>query len=234
MAEIASIFRVLVDFKAIIVSLHKEFSLDANYRKGHGTIFREWFRENHAGEFLFHTERLKGTRQDIVAMGSLAIVWSRVAYLEFLDERLRGVGKSDRILQTCLFIELSSLQIAAAARLFSILYLSIVVPVRFLAGKTHTLSDCTVNGHNAKFQEMLDKPELIVDEQFMMGMFSFLEEKIPKFKKYNEYLYEPKKSVFISRDGSKVVSFKLSWAELFNPTDEDNQATTPIMEKVGK
>ena len=40
---------------------------------------------------------------------------------------------------------------------------------------------------------MLDKPELIVDEQFMMGMFSFLEEKIPKFKKYIEYLYKLKK-----------------------------------------
>ena len=104
-----------LDFKAIIVSLHKEFSLDANYPKGHGTIFRKWFRENHAGEFLFHTERSKGTRQDIVAMGLLAIFWSRVAYLEFLDERLRGVGKSDRILQTCLFIELRSLEIAAAA-----------------------------------------------------------------------------------------------------------------------
>jgi len=73
-----------------------------------------------------------------------------------------------------------------------------------------------------------------VDEQFMTGMFSFLEEKIPKFKKYNGYLYEHKKSVFISRAGSKVVSFKLLRVELFNPTDEDNQATTPIIEKLGK
>jgi len=96
---------------------------------------------------LFHTERSKGTRQDIVAMGSLAIFWDRGACIEFLDERLRGVGKSDSILQECMFIELSSLEIAAAARLFSIFYLSIVIPVRFLAGKTHTLSDCTVNGH---------------------------------------------------------------------------------------
>ena len=86
----------------------------------------------------------------------------------------------------------------------------------------------------AKFKEMEDKPELIVDEQFMMGMFSFIEEKIPPFKKYNEYLYVTKKSVFISRAGSKVVSFQLLRAELFNPTDEDNKATTPFMQKLGK
>ena len=115
MAEIASIFRVSVDLKAIIVSLHKEFSLDTNYPKGHGTIFCKWFRENHSGEFLFHTERSKGTRQDIVAMGLLAIFWNRGACIKFLDERLRGIGKSDRILQACIFIELSSLEIAVAA-----------------------------------------------------------------------------------------------------------------------
>ena len=137
----------------------------------------------------------------------------------------------------------------AAAQLFSILYLSIVVPVRFLEGKTHTLSGCTVNGHKwgviimgivadtlyKKFQEMLDKPELIVDEQFMTGMFSFLEEKIPKFKNYNEYLYKRKKLAFFSRAGLKVVLFKLLWAaELFNTMNKDNRATTPIMEKLGK
>ena len=81
---------------------------------------------------------------------------------------------------------------------------------------------------------MLDRPELIVDEQFMMGMFSFLKEKIPRFKKYNEYLYKPKKLVFISWAGLKVVLFKLLRAELFNPTDKDNQATTPIIQKLGK
>ena len=64
----------------------------------------------------------------------------------------------------------------------------------------------------------------------MTGMFSVLKEKVPKFKKYNEYLYKR----IILRAGSKVVLFKLLWAELFNPTDKDNQATTPIIKKLGK
>merc|ERR1712032_1312372 len=64
MEKIAKIYRVLVDFKAIIVSLHKEFSLDANYPKGHGTIFHKLFLENHAGEFLFHTESFGDARKN--------------------------------------------------------------------------------------------------------------------------------------------------------------------------
>ena len=40
------------NIKEVIYSVHKEFSLVANYAKGHGQIFRDWFIKNHAGNFF--------------------------------------------------------------------------------------------------------------------------------------------------------------------------------------
>ena len=87
--HISPVWRVSSDVKDIIHSMHKEFSLTANYPKGHGQIFRDWFLEKHAGEFLFQTEHTAGSRQDIVAMGSLAFYWNRNVYLEFLRDRMK-------------------------------------------------------------------------------------------------------------------------------------------------
>lgn len=69
------------DVKDIIHSLHKEFSFTANYPKGHRQLFREFYLEKHAGEYLFQTKRTVGSRQDIVAMGSLALYYNRNVYL---------------------------------------------------------------------------------------------------------------------------------------------------------
>ena len=129
--HISPVWRVSSDVKDIIHLMHKEFSLTANYPKGHGQIFCNWFLENHAGEFLFQTERTAGSRQDIVAMGSLALYWNRNVYIEFLSDRMKWYGGDDKnILQSCLWMELTSLEVATSARLFSILYLSLIVPVR--------------------------------------------------------------------------------------------------------
>ena len=67
-----------------------------------------------------------------------------------------------------------------------------------------------------KFKKIGDKPELICNEEFMMGMSQYLEEDIEEFKKYNEYLYRQKKSMFISCTGSKVVSYKLLGEKLYS------------------
>ena len=150
LSQIPTILRVSADLKSIIYAVHKEFSLDANYPKGHGKIFRDWYLEAHAGEFLFHTERSNGSRQDIVAIGSMAIYYNRGVYLEFLDERMKltsATSGDKNILQSCLFIQLGCVELAAAARLFCILYLSMVIPVRWFAAKTHKLSHRTVQGY---------------------------------------------------------------------------------------
>ena len=79
-------------------SVPKEFSLTANYPKGHGKLFREWIIKNYPLEFLLHAERASGSRQDLICMGADAIYMKRPLNVEFLDQRLRIKG-NDNILQ---------------------------------------------------------------------------------------------------------------------------------------
>ena len=92
---------------ALIRAFDKEFSLCANYCKGHGMLFNKWMKEHHAGELLLHVERAGGARHDLFVEGFPAIYWNRVYCIEFLDERLRLSGEGN-ILQENLFIILSS------------------------------------------------------------------------------------------------------------------------------
>ena len=75
--EIAPEFRVSPSFICLARAFDKEFSLTANYPKGHGEIFGQWMKENHKGELLFHVERaVKGGRQDIASMAAMAMYWN--------------------------------------------------------------------------------------------------------------------------------------------------------------
>ena len=114
---------------AVIRAFDKEFSLNANYPKGHGELFKEWIKENHEGELLLHVERAGGSRQDLFVEGAPAIYWNREYCLEFLDMQLRDYTKGN-ILQENLFVILSLLEMVGLSRLLSILYLCICMPVR--------------------------------------------------------------------------------------------------------
>ena len=137
--EISSFLRVSPDLAHIIRAYHKEFSLTSNYPKGHGELFRDWIIKNYPMEFLLHAERAAGNRQDIICMGADAVYINRPLNVEFLDERLR-IKDNANILQENLFVVLSSLEMIAVSRLFSILHVSIVKPFRWLAGNTHKLA----------------------------------------------------------------------------------------------
>ena len=62
-------------------------------------------------------------------------------YLEFLDWMLKKTGKNNKasILQRNLFIALGSVEMIAVSRLLSIIHISVCMPFRWLAGKTHEL-----------------------------------------------------------------------------------------------
>ena len=92
--EIDPKLRVSASISAVIRAVNKEFSLSANYPKGHGELFREWMKSNHSGELLLHVERAKGSRQDLCTEGCMAIVMNWPYYIEFLDEQLRKRKKS--------------------------------------------------------------------------------------------------------------------------------------------
>ena len=131
--------RVSTSIENILRAFDKEFSLAANYPKGHGEIFRKWIETHHPGAVLFHVERTGGSRQDMCVEGAGAIYWNHKYWIEFLDQRLRYPG--DNVLQENLFIILSSCEMLALARVCSIIHLSICIPTRWLVGNTQELEE---------------------------------------------------------------------------------------------
>ena len=127
------------DLAHVIRAFHKEISITANYPKGHGKQFRTWMMKRYPNEFLMNTNRATGNRQDIITMGAGPIYWNRKLNVKLLDDVLRVKGASN-ILQEFLFTVLSSLEMIANSRFFSILHLSICLPFRRLAGYTHKLA----------------------------------------------------------------------------------------------
>ena len=141
--------RILTMFTPLAQAYDKEFSLATNYPKGHGELFAKWMKENYPGELLFHVESTHGSRQDIMFTAALAIAMNRSFNIEFLDYCLcmSDKTKQDHVLQRSLFILLSSVEMAAQARLLAIMYLSIILPLRWLAGNTHKLASFHWGAH---------------------------------------------------------------------------------------
>ena len=69
--------RVTPGIEAVLRAVNKEFSLNANYPKGHGDIFRQRMNKNHPGALLFHVERASGSRQDLCVEGAGAVFWNQ-------------------------------------------------------------------------------------------------------------------------------------------------------------
>ena len=138
LGKIDSSLRVSTMFTSFARAYDKEFSLAANYPKGHGELFIEWLKENYPGQLLFHVESTHGSRQDIMFTAALAIAMNRSFNVEFLDYCLwmSDKMKKDHVLQRNLFVVLSSLEMATQARLLSIMYLFIILPLQWLAGNT--------------------------------------------------------------------------------------------------
>ena len=97
-------------------------------------------KEKYSWVLLIHVECACKGRMDVVPMASMAIYWNRNYCIEFLNEMISFCGRDDNILATNQMILLGSLEMAAVARLWSILYISLLSPLRWLAGKTHELA----------------------------------------------------------------------------------------------
>jgi hypothetical protein len=202
-------------------------------------------KDNHSGELLFHVERaVSGGRQDIASMAALAIYWNRNYCVDFLEEMFVYSGKDDNILAGNLWSLLASTEMISVARLWSIFHLSIIMPIRWLAAKTHELAE-----HNWGYISMgrvLDKlkedlesivaqPELIHDESFMMGLMDEFADDLPPFKEYLTHKFEHEKRSFFASSSSsseKVCPLKDLRQELFHPRDQDNKESTPMLEEL--
>lgn len=240
--NISSFLRISPDLAHIIRAYHKEFSLTSNYPKGHGELFRDWIIKNYPMEFLLHAERANGNRMDVICMGADAVYINRPLNVEFLDERLR-IKDNANILQENLFIVLSSLEMIAVSRLFSILHVSIVIPFRWLAGNTHKLAHHkwgarsmgrAVDILHTACGELLDDIKLIHDKTFMMNLFDDIADEIPEFKKFLDFEFENKMTEFVETSQTKSIPYSKLIDELFSPKDDDNKESTAILEKVAK
>ena len=229
--------RVSTSMESVLRALDKEFSINANYAKGHGDLFYEWMHYNHPEALLLHVERAGGSRQDLAVEGAGALYYNRVYYIEFLDERLRACGTEGNILQENLFIILSSLDMVAQARICSIVHLSICLPMRWLAGNSHKLAEYDWSVRSmGRAADMLQTaleaieadPHLFLDQDFMFGIFDKLIDELPPFKAYLEYMYESKAMSLVGSSATNILPLASLRDELFHPDSETNQDTDDV------
>ena len=104
---------VMTMFDRILRVADKEFSLPANYPKGHGDMFKNLLPKYHFGALLVPA----GWCQDLATKEASAIYWNRIYYVEFLDESLQGT--KDYILQKNLFVVLTLMEMVALSHVLS-------------------------------------------------------------------------------------------------------------------
>ena len=243
--EIDPCLRVKTVFSALARAYDKAFSLSANYPKGFGEHFLVWMMEYHPGYVLYHVERARGSRQDMILEAAMAIYMNREVNVEYLNYALAMPGKRrDNILMRNLFILLASPEMAAQSRLLCIVYFAIGMPLRWLAGKTHELKDFPVGAppenqwcarsygrvldtFDKKLTEIIASPSLFLSEHYMMHMFSEFEDELPPFKEYLDMMFTKRSIIVKSQNtGMRVAHFAMAKNELFQPRKKTNRDTT--------
>ena len=126
-------------------------------------------------------------------------------------------------------------EIISQSRLFAILYISFCLPMRWLAAKTPELGQWgwgpisngnAINTLQKNMMHIVDDPTKILDEDFMMSMFSKYLNMLPLFRKYWDHLFEKKQMVVVaSESGAKMLQFAELRKELFHLSDPTNAAT---------
>ena len=219
-----SILRIDMNVEDLYRCVEKEFGQTANYSKGEGGRFGYWLQEYHQGAYLYPiTRACGGTRQDLCVEGAPAVLMNLPYYLQFLKWQMGTCGtKGDGILATKLYIMLTSVEVVALLRVLSILHISICLPTRWLAGKTQDLSAYDFGYYDmgkaldlmeTTFKSIVDDPKLILDEDFMMSIFSEISETVDPFQEYLTYMFEEKLSPTISKSTS-IDDKVLPWDEV--------------------
>ena len=234
--KIDSRLRVTTLWLAFARAYDKEFSLAANYPKGHGALFLAFVRKYYPGILLFHVESTHGARQDIMYSSALAIYINRWLNVEFLDKCLSVTGKKNNILQRNLFVLLTSDEIVAQSRLLSIVYVSCMLPLRWLAGKTHELAKykwgaysmgLVLDTFRTKLRALKAVLKLFLNETFMMSLFEDIMNKLPLFRDYWDHLLKKKTMNVVSRkSGARLMGLAGAVKEMFHPKVPTNIACT--------
>ena len=118
-----------INMESIVLAMDKLFYLISNYSKGNMEAFRIYVEEYYPDSLLYHVSNTKGNQQDIICICVGLGYMNRSVYIEYLDKWLRAHDKSNT-LEENMYILLSSQSTTAIFRLFSIIDLSIVIPMK--------------------------------------------------------------------------------------------------------
>ena len=137
-----------------------------------------------------------------------------------------------------MFIILCSIEMIAQLRIASIVFMALVVPMRWLAGKTYELALAhhswlersmgrDVNPMYNTFVEVEADRQLMLNKDFIMGIFAQLYKELPELKAYLEYFFEETESNVIGSCNREdcVLAIDLAKFEVFYPTRIENQQT---------
>ena len=238
--DIHFLLRVSTSIEAHLIAIEKEFGATANYAKGHGARFIAWMKRWHPGALLFPVLRVTaGSRQDSGTEGAIVAYMNRKYYIPFLFQELAAKTKDHSILQKNLYIILRSSEMIASFRLLSIMHVAIVLPHRWLAGNAHLLADenfgITDMAEVAQLirdglEEITSNGELILDQDYMMGILKPIQDKVPKFKEYMQFMFEEHTCFAVgsrSEEDKNIVYDELL-AELFYPVRQENMDTNDL------
>ncbi len=227
----------------ILIQVDKEYNLTANYPKGHGDDFHDWLCRYHPLLRRLPTVRVcGGNRQDSDFEGSLPVYDSLDEMLAFTNECLKC---SDNALQHCLFITLSSMEVIAQLRVASILFLSVIVPMHWLAGNTHKLAHrnwgerymgCAIDLLHSAFVKIQSDGALLLDYDFIMKIFCPLYSDLPEFEGYISYYFENKEGNIVGsvQFKDRVLSIDKAMEELFWPPEICNLETSVCCKEFGR
>ena len=160
-----------------------------------------------------------------------------------LDEQLRMMGSGDgNILQENMFVIFTSTPMIALFRVCSILHVAICIPMRWLAGNTHTLKEYNWSIRSmgraldileSSLHAIISDHKLILNKTFMMDIFSSLREELPPFHDFLEYKFEKQQTKVIGNLGECAALYLMLCEELFDPRQESNIESNAIAEELG-
>lgn len=237
LAIIPTHLRVSCRLSEILIQCDKEYNFSANYPKGHGDEFHDWLKRYHPDKHRLPIIRVSGgNRQDSSFEGALPLYDGLDEMLAFTNECLQS---SSNKLQRCLMITLGSVEVIAQLRVASIMYLSVIVPLRWLAGNTHKLAHRNWGERSMgkaldllheSFVKIRSDPSLLLKEPFIMNIFKPLYAQLPELKEYLNYYREEKvgNTVGSFNEEDRVLAIDQAISEVFYPTKVRNRETTPF------
>ena len=191
--------------QGICRAVDKYFDPCGKYAKGEGKGFRHHCNHYHEGALLVPIQRMTGTRNDAIMEGACAVYYNRWLYIDYLIEMSKSADSESLLLEN-LFIMLSSLEMIALTRSCAIVHFALILPMRWLAGKTHELAkyDWSVASMGRVYDILHEKLGIIMtdgskflDENFVMSIFDNLAKELPPFAEYLEYIFEMKENTTI-------------------------------------